>query len=70
MSVHRCLWHGAQLRLECRDTICIHCQLGQRVTLWDGSYKEALHSSVTPLYSVLLSVTPYGLFAAYSAVCN
>jgi len=42
MSVHRCLWHGAQLRLECRDNVCIHCQLGQCVPLWDGSYKEVL----------------------------
>jgi len=42
MSVHRCLWHGAQLRLECRYTVCIHCQLGQRVPLWDGSYKEGV----------------------------
>ena len=42
MSVHRCLWHGAQLRLECRGTVCIHCQLGQRVPLCDGSYKEGV----------------------------
>ena len=27
MSVHRCLWHGAQLRLECRDTDGRRCRM-------------------------------------------
>jgi len=50
MSVLRCLWHGAQLRLKRRDSVCVHCRLGQRITLWDGSYKEVL---------VLLSISRY-----------
>ena len=37
MSVPRCLWHGAQLRLKRRDSVCVHCRLGQRIPLWDGS---------------------------------
>jgi len=31
MSVLRCLWHGAQLRLKCRDSVCVHCRLEQRI---------------------------------------
>jgi len=37
MSVLRCLWHGAQLRLERRDSVCVHCRLAQRIPLRDGS---------------------------------
>ena len=42
MSVLRCLWHGAQLRLKRRDSVCVHCRLGQRIPLWDGSYNEGV----------------------------
>ena len=67
ISVHRCLWHGAQLHLECRDIVCIHCQLGQRVPLWDGSYKEGV--------LVLLSIGWYVtelvvMLAAGSCICS
>jgi len=42
MSVLCCLWHGVQLCLECRDSVCVHCRLKQRIPLWDCSYKEGV----------------------------
>ena len=51
MSVLRSLWHAAQLRLKRRDSVCVHCRLGQRIPLWNGSYKEGV--------LVLLSISRY-----------
>ena len=67
MSVLRCLWRGAQLRLKRRDTVCVHCRLGQRIPLWDGSYKEGI--------LVLLSISRYVtelvvMLAAGSCICT
>ena len=67
MSVLRCLWRGAQLRLKRRDTVCVHCRPGQRIPLWDGSYKEGV--------LVLLSVSRYVtelvvMLAAGSCICG
>ena len=67
MSVLRCLWHGAQLRLERRDTVSVHCRLGQRIPLWDGSYKER----VVVLLSISLYVTErVVMLAAGSCICS
>ena len=67
MSVPICLWHGAQLRLKRRDSVCVHCRLGQRIPLWDGSYKEEV--------LVLLSISRYVtelvvMLAAGSCICS
>jgi len=66
MSVLHCLWHGAQLRLKRRDSVCVHCRLGQHIPLWDGSYKEVL---------VLLSISRYVtelvvMLAAGPCICS
>ena len=66
MSVLRCLWHGAQLRLKRRDSVCVHCRLGQRIPLWDGSYKEG----VLVLLSIGRCVTELiVMLAAGSCIC-
>ena len=67
MSVLCCLWHGVQLCLECRDSVCVHCRLKQRIPLWDCSYKEGV--------LVLLSIGRYVtelvvMLAVGSCICS
>jgi len=66
MSVLRCLWHATQLCLKHRDSVCVHCRLGQRIPLWDGSYKEGVLVLSISRYVTELVV----MLAAGSCICS